>query len=115
MLLAIKENVLHVSQTVCSVSITSLCDIFTSELREHGVEPQSVIPFNSVKKRLVERLGTVCNFSGGLSSNGCVSSPSIQKENLELTEVSGRIVSVTVQYNKQVPCHNSYRIIAVTL
>ena len=42
----IKENVLNVSQTVCSVSITSLCDIFTSELREHGVEPRSVIPFN---------------------------------------------------------------------
>ena len=42
----IKENVLNVSQTVCSVSITSLCDIFTSELREHGVEPRSVVPFN---------------------------------------------------------------------
>ena len=40
----IKENVLNVSQTVCGVSITSLCDIFTSELREHGVE--SVVPFN---------------------------------------------------------------------
>ena len=43
----IKEpDVLTVSQTVCSVSITSLCDIFTSELREHGVEPWSVVPFN---------------------------------------------------------------------
>ena len=41
----IKENVLNLSQTVFSVSITSLCDIFTSELREHGVEPRSVIPF----------------------------------------------------------------------
>ena len=39
-----KENVLNVSQTVCCVSITSLCDIFTSELHEHGVE--SVVPFN---------------------------------------------------------------------
>ena len=42
----IKENVLNVSQTVCSVSITSLCDIFTSELRERGVEPRSVVSFN---------------------------------------------------------------------
>ena len=44
----IKENVLNVSQTVCNVltSITSLCDIFTSELRERGVEPRSVVPFN---------------------------------------------------------------------
>ena len=42
----IKENVLNVSQTVCSVSLTSLCDIFTSELCEHGVEPRSVVPFN---------------------------------------------------------------------
>ena len=42
----IKENVLNVSQTVCSVSITSLCDIFTSELREHGAEPRSVVSFN---------------------------------------------------------------------
>ena len=40
----IKENVLNMSQTVCGVSITSLYDIFTSELREHGVE--SVVPFN---------------------------------------------------------------------
>ena len=38
------EYVLNVSQTVFGVSITSLCDIFTSELCEHGVE--SVIPFN---------------------------------------------------------------------
>ena len=42
----IKENVLNVSQTVCRVSITSLCDIFKSELRERGVEPRSVVPFN---------------------------------------------------------------------
>ena len=42
----IKENVLNVSQTVCSVSITSLCDIFTSELRERVVEPRSVVSFN---------------------------------------------------------------------
>ena len=42
----IKENVLNVSQTVCSVSITSLCDVITSELREHGVKPRSVVPFN---------------------------------------------------------------------
>ena len=44
----IKENVLNVSKTVShgSVSITSLCDILTSELREHGVEPRSVVPFN---------------------------------------------------------------------
>ena len=42
----IKENVLNVLQTVCSVSITFLCDIFTSELREHGVEPRSAVPFN---------------------------------------------------------------------
>ena len=42
----IKENVLNVSQTVCSVSLTSLCDIVTSELRKHGMEPRSVVPFN---------------------------------------------------------------------
>ena len=42
----IKENVLNVLQTVCSVSITSLCDLFTPEFREHGVEPRSVVPFN---------------------------------------------------------------------
>ena len=40
----IKENVLNVSRTVCGVSITSLRDIFTSELREHGAE--SLAPFN---------------------------------------------------------------------
>ena len=41
----IKENVLNVLQTVCSVSITSLRDIFTSELREHGVESVVTVPF----------------------------------------------------------------------
>ena len=71
----IKENVLNVSQTVCSVSITSLCDIFTSELREHGVEPRGCRTFQ-LKKRLVERLviGDCVQFLRGLSSNGCVSS-----------------------------------------
>ena len=52
--LMIKENVLNVSQTVCSVSITSLCDIFTSELRERGVEPRSVVLTFQLKKRLVD-------------------------------------------------------------
>ena len=51
----IKENVLNVSQTVCGVSITSLCDIFTSELRKHGMD--SECRTFQLKKRLVEGLG----------------------------------------------------------
>ena len=59
----LKENVLNVSQTVCSVSITSLCDIFTSELCKHGVESLSYLSTEETSGRKTRGL---CAISQGV-------------------------------------------------
>ena len=88
---------MYMSQTVCGVSKTSLCDIFTPELREHGVDSERRT-FQLMPETSGRKIRGLCVSCQGVHPT-VVLAASIQKENFEFTQVLERIVSAEAMAN----------------